>query len=146
MRTAVRWVVPGLVGIVLAAVVLIIVSAMAGGSKHSSSSSTSPPPAPRQDTTTKTTRAAAPSPKRRRIATPGVPSSGRCGEITVNQHTSCAFAHVVVKDYDAHPSASFTARSPVTGQTYTMHCERAHGIVSCADNSTSTLAFKAQRP
>ncbi|HKO26628.1 MAG TPA: hypothetical protein VJU80_04160, partial [Solirubrobacteraceae bacterium] len=71
---------------------------------------------------------------------------GRCGAITVNQHTSCAFARVVVKDYDAHPSSTFLARSPVTSQTYTMHCEQAHGIVACDDNSTSRLAFKAPSP
>jgi hypothetical protein len=75
-----------------------------------------------------------------------VPRAGRCGEISVNQHTSCAFARVVVKAYDAHPSASFPARSPVTGLTYTMHCEQAHGVVTCDDNSTSTLAFRAPSP
>lgn len=149
MRKAVRWIVPVLVCAVLAAVVLIIVGAMAGASKHRSSTSTSSPtaaaPAARSKTRTKTT-SAPPRPKRRHTATPGVPRSGRCGEISVNQHTSCAFARVVVSEYDAHRSASFTARSPVTGLTYTVHCEPAHGVVTCDDNSTSTLAFKAPGP
>jgi hypothetical protein len=75
-----------------------------------------------------------------------VPKSGRCGQIAVNQHTSCAFARVVVKEYDASRSSSFQARSPVTGLTYTMYCPQARGVVACDDNSTSTLAFNGPPP
>ena len=144
MRKAVRWIVPALLWAVVAVVALIIVGATAGGSKHSSSSSTRSPAvvAPVAPATTVETTSTPPNPKRRRTATPVVPRSGRCGEIAVNEHTSCAFARVVVKDYDAHRSSSFSARSPMTGLTYAMHCEQSKGVVTCNDNSTSTLAFK----
>jgi hypothetical protein len=145
-RKAVRWIAPALVCAVVAAVALIIVEAVAGGSKHRASSLVRPSATVRPRTPTATTRAARPRPKRRRTATPRVTRSGRCGEIAVNAHTSCPFARVVVEDYDARPSSTFLARSPVTGLTYTMHCEHAHGVVTCDDNSTSTLAFRAPSP
>jgi hypothetical protein len=141
MRKAFRWIVPALLCVVFAAVALIIAGAVAGGSKRSSSNSTSAPAAALPVTTTTETSTAPPNAKWRRIATSGVPKSGRCGEITVNQHTSCAFARVVVKDYVANRSSSFQARSPVTGLTYAVHCKQAHGAVTCDDNSTSTLTF-----
>lgn len=137
----VRWIVPALVAVVLALVALIVIRAAGGGSKDSSRRSTSSPAAAAP---AKRPEMPAPSrnPERRQTATFGVPRSGRCGEIAVNEHTSCPFARVVVREYDAHPSSSFLARSPVTGLTYTMHCEQAHGVIACHDNSTSTLAFR----
>jgi hypothetical protein len=142
MMRAVRWIVPALLALVVAVVAHIVIGATAGGSKHSSTSPTRSPAAVAPETTT----AARPHPKRRRAATSVVRKSGRCGEITVNQYTSCAFARVVVKDYDAHPASSFLARSPVTGLTYTMRCEQAQGVVTCDDNSTSRLAFNGPPP
>jgi hypothetical protein len=145
MRKAVRWIVPALVSVVVAAVALIVLGAIASGSKHATSTSTrastSSPAVAAPATRTKATHARPPKSGRRRTPVSGVPRRGRCGEITVNQYMSCAFARVVVKDYDEHPSASFLARSPVTGVTYTMQCEQARGVVACHDNSTSTLAF-----
>lgn len=85
----------------------------------------------------------------RRPQGPGVPKSGRCGDISVNEHTSCAFAHVVVREYDAHPSSTFLAHSPITGLTYTMRCRQALGVVACDNGGDSTLAFSgspAQTP
>jgi hypothetical protein len=136
----VRWIVPVLLALVIAVVARIVMGATAGGSKHSSTGSTSSPAAVAPETTT----AARPHPRRRHAAT-SVPvrKSGRCGAITVNRYTSCAFARVVVKEYDAHPSSSFVARSPVTGLTYTMHCGQARGVIACEDNSTSRLTFNA---
>lgn len=141
MRKAGRWIVPALVSIVLGLVAVIVIRAIPGGSKHTSSNSVTSPAAARPPKRTETT-APPRNPKPRQNATFGVPRSGRCGEIAVNRHTSCAFARVVVRDYDAHPSSSFHARSPVTRLTYTMHCEQAHGVIACHDNSTSTLAFR----
>src|ERR1700733_6735271 len=138
MRKAVRW-------ILLAVVALIIIGAIAGGGKKRNSvNSTSPTPvvAPPVTTAQSTTAATSTQP----ATGSGVPKSGRCGDITVNQHTSCAFAQAVVKNYDAKPSTTFRARSPVTGLTYTMHCEQAQGVVACDDNSTSTLAFNGPPP
>jgi hypothetical protein len=104
MRKAIRW-------ILLAVVALIIVAAITGGGKkHNSASSTgstaaaAPPVTTAQSTTTATST--------QQATGSGVPKSGRCGDITVNQHTSCAFAQAVVKDYDAKPSTTFRARLP----------------------------------
>lgn len=146
MRKAVRWIVPALVLTVVAAVALIIIGATTAGSKHKSSHTTSAPAAAAPAKRTETTAAPRRLKPRKPASAVAVPRSGRCGEISVNEHTSCAFARVVVREYDAHPSASFLARSPVTGLTYTMHCEAAHGAVTCNDNSTSTLAFNGPPP
>lgn len=77
----------------------------------------------------------------KRVEGPGVPKSGRCGGITVNEHTSCAFARVVVQDYEAHPSSTFQAHSPVTGLTYTMHCRQVVDGVACNNGGDSDLSF-----
>jgi hypothetical protein len=143
MAGVVRRVIPW---IALVIVALIVIGVITRANKHHSSSSTSShaaatPPASTTDSTTTTTTTS--SSTQQSAASSVVPKSGRCGDIKVNQHTSCAFADVVVKEYDTHPSATFLARSPVTGLTYTMHCQQAQGVVACDDNSTSTLAFNA---
>lgn len=139
MRKTIRW-------IVLAVIALIIIGAIAGGSKHSSTSHSTSSPAVAPPVTTIGSSAAQASPSGKQATTSGVPKSGRCGDITVNEHTSCAFAQIVVKAYDAHPSTTFLARSPVTGLTYTMNCKQSQGVVACDDNSTSTLAFSGPPP
>jgi len=142
------------VPVALVVVVLIIIGIVANASKHGSSAHSSTAPSPRAPAaavapptaTTETTIVTHTQPTGPRPTTPGVPKSGRCGDIAVNQHTSCAFAQVVVKDYESHPATTFLAQSPVTGLTYTMHCQRSRGVVACADNSTSTLAFNGPAP
>jgi hypothetical protein len=138
MRRAIPW-------ILLAVIALIVIGVITGAKKHNSgnTSSSAAAVAPPVTTTESSTSTSAP---RQQAPSSGVPKSGRCGDITVNQHTSCAFAQVVVKEYDANPSTTFLAHSPVTGLTYTMHCEQAQGVVACDDNSTSTLAFSGPPP
>lgn len=135
------------VPIALVVIALIIIGIVANGSKHSSTTRSAHLPAAAPPiTTTETTTVTQPQATGQQASTSAVPKSGRCGDITVNQHTSCAFAQVVVKEYDAHPATTFLARSPVTGLSYTMRCEQSQGVVACADNSTSTLAFTGPPP
>lgn len=135
------------VPIALAVIALIIIGIVASGSKHSSTTHSSPAPSAAPPvTSTNTTTVTQTQPTSQSAATSGVPKSGRCDDITVNQHTSCAFAQVVVQEYDAHPDTTFLAHSPVTGLTYRMRCEQSQGVVACADNSTSTLAFTGPPP
>jgi hypothetical protein len=143
MRKAIPW-------LALLIVALIVIAVIAGAKNHNRASSSSSPAAaaPPAATTQSTTSASSTSTSstQQPAAPSAVPKSGRCGDITVNQHTSCAFAQVVVTEYDAHPSATFLAHSPVTGLNYTMHCRQAQGVVACDDNSTSTLAFSGPPP
>jgi hypothetical protein len=145
MRKALRWVVPALFLLVVAAVALIIVGAVAGGPRHKTGSSATSPVVAASPPRTHT-NVARRHLKPRRAVTARLPMSRRCGDIAVNQYASCAFARVVVTEYDAKPSSSFLARSPVTGLIYTMHCAQARGVVTCDDNSTSRLAFNGPPP
>ena len=143
MRRAIPWIAVGVIA-------LIVIGVITGNSRHSNA------PASSAAVVTSTSAVSQPQPthtvasKQKSTSghtqTSGVPKSGRCGNITVNQHTSCAFARIVAGEYNANPSTGFQARSPITGLTYTMHCQRSAGVVACDDNSNSELAFNGPPP
>lgn len=70
----------------------------------------------------------------------------QCGNITVNAFTSCPFARNVVKAYDASPSATVVAYSPVTKLTYALYCQRKAGVVACSSSTNSGVAFRGPAP
>jgi hypothetical protein len=68
-----------------------------------------------------------------------------CGRgITVNRHASCPFADNVLRAYpDTSSSAQreIAASSPVTGQTYVLHCRTSAGAVTCEGGTDAVVRF-----
>jgi len=72
------------------------------------------------------------------LGAPIVPAHGDltdCGQgVKVGPGTSCEFGIVVWNAYKAGGPTNLAVTSPVTGQTYTMNCMAAHGIVCTGGN------------
>jgi hypothetical protein len=66
-----------------------------------------------------------------------------CGNgVFAGPNTSCAFAMNVRSAYqDSGGSSTIRAFSPTTGQTYTMHCARSGGSVTCLGGNDASVTF-----
>jgi hypothetical protein len=70
-------------------------------------------------------------------------NGGNCGGgVFAGPKTSCAFALNVRKAYqDSGGSSTITAYSPTTNRTYTMHCARSGGSVTCLGGDDASVTF-----
>ena len=71
-----------------------------------------------------------------------VASVRHCGQITLNQHGSCPFARAVQRAYKAAPGARIEVRSPGSGRTYAMRCQKKNShVVGCGGADHVLVAF-----
>ena len=70
-------------------------------------------------------------------------NGGNCGSgVFAGPKTSCVFALNVRRAYqDAGGSSTISAYSPTTGRTYTMHCARSGGSVTCLGGDDASVTF-----
>jgi hypothetical protein len=70
-------------------------------------------------------------------------NGGNCGSgVFAGPKTSCAFALNVRRAYqDSGGSSTVNAYSPTTGRTYTMHCARSGGSVTCLGGDDASVTF-----
>lgn len=70
-------------------------------------------------------------------------NGGNCGSgVFAGPKTSCAFALNVRRAYqDSGGSSTINAYSPTTGRTYTMHCARSGGSVTCLGGDDASVTF-----
>jgi hypothetical protein len=76
------------------------------------------------------------------VASPYRNGTGCGSGVFAGPNTSCAFAVNVRRAYeDAGGAATIRAFSPTTGQTYTMHCARSGGSVTCLGGNDASVTF-----
>jgi hypothetical protein len=69
------------------------------------------------------------------------------GSISAGPDTSCPFAEAVAAAYQSSPARTVTAKSSVTGLTYTMQCVGSTGTVTCTGGRGARVLFaSAQGP
>jgi hypothetical protein len=70
-------------------------------------------------------------------------NGGNCGSgVFAGPKTSCAFALNVRRAYqDSGGSSTISAYSPTTSRTYTMHCARSGGSVTCLGGDDASVTF-----
>jgi hypothetical protein len=76
------------------------------------------------------------------VASPYRNGTGCGNGVFAGPNTSCAFAVNVHRAYgDAGGASTIRAFSPTTGQTYTMHCARSGGSVTCLGGNDASVTF-----